>query len=500
LRSDNRVGPWRRLITSPHTLVIVFAAVATTELAHHEMWVDELNPWDIARDAHTLRDLFYNMRFEPHPRLWYLCLFALTRLTHNPAAMQILHGVIGTASVALLAYSSPFRRRDVWLLAFGYYIVFEFCAISRGYALGILFALGACAAAAAARPRIALIAALLALLANTSLFGVILAASLGLALSALLRGRRPVELASAGAIAIAGIALSLWTLMPSPGSQFGRTRFVEASLQRLDDISGLLGSAYVPLPDFTSQSPWNSSLLVAGGRYIPYAGHFTGAIVGVLILLLAIGHVRRHPSLVVALTAGTGAILALIYVEYSGGYRHHGHVFLLLLLVVWLHDSRAGTARVTPRWFTAVVMTQAVAGLFFAGLDFERPFSASKDLARFFKGESDLIPIVVAQPHFLSYAGPPLSAYLGHRIYYAVSGGVVRGSYLWYDEARARGASEDEIVAEITQFARSLATDVFVVASHWDSRRLGERVAEFPPATIEGDERATKVYRFKKPE
>jgi hypothetical protein len=233
---------------------------------------------------------------------------------------------------------------------------------------------------------------------------------------------------------------------------------------------------------------------------IPYAGHFTGAIVGLLILLLAIVHLRRHLSLVAALTAGTGAILALIYVEYSAGYRHHGHLFLLLLLMLWLHASGAETDRGTPPWFTAVVATHVAAGLFFVGLDFERPFSASKDLAQFFQHEPDRIPIVVAQPDFLSYAGPPLSAYLGHRIYYAVSGGVVRGSYLWYDDARARGAGEDEIVTEISQFARNLATDVFVVTSHWNSRRLGDRIAEFPPATIEGDERQTAVYRFKKPE
>jgi hypothetical protein len=473
--------------------------VAATELAHHEMWLDELNPWDIARDARSLRDLFYNMRFEPHPRLWYLCLFALTRVTHNPAAMQVLHGAIATASVALIAYCSPFRRRDAWLLAFGYYLIFEYCAISRGYALGVLLALAACAAAAAVRPRLALIAALLALLANTSVFGVILAASLALALFPSVRGRRLREPAVAGALAIAGIALSLWTMVPSPESRFGRAWYVEASLQRFEYVSDLLGSAYVPLPDFASKAPWNSSLLGADGRYIPYVGHFTGAIVGAFILLLAVGHVRRQPSLVAALVAGTGAILSLIYVEYSAGYRHHGHAFLLLLVIVWLQASRAGAARATPRWFTAVVMTHVAAGLFFVWLDVERPFSASKDLAQFFKSEPELVPIVVAQPDFLSYAGPPLSGYLGHRIYYAVSGGVVRGSYLWYDEARARGASEDEIVTEITQFARNLSTDVFVVASHWRSRRLGERIAAFPPATIEGDERGTEVYLFKKP-
>jgi len=500
LRPGDSVGPWRQLLTSPHTLVILFAAVAATELAHHEMWLDELNPWDIARDAHSLRDLFYNMRFEPHPRLWYLCLFVLTRYTHNPAAMQLLHGVIGTASVALLAYCSPFRRRDAWLLAFGYYIVFEFCAISRGYSLGVLLALAACAAAAAPRPRLVLIAALLALVANTSLFGLIVASSLVIALLPQGRGRRLAELASAGAIVIAGVALSLWALMPSPESRFGRAWYLEPSPLRFDYVGGLLGSAYLPLPDFTSASPWNSSLLVDGGRYIPYVGHLTGAIVGGLILLLAIVHLRRQPSLVAALAAGTGAILALIYVEYSAGYRHHGHVFLLLLLMVWLHASRPGTSRGMPRWFTAVVATQVVAGLFFVGLDFERPFSASKDLAVFFQHEPELIPIVVAQPHFLSYVGPPLSGYLGHRIYYAVSGGVVRGSYLWYDNVRAKGASEDEIVTEISHFSRDLASDVFVVASHWESRRLGDRVAVFPRNTIEGDERGTTVYRFKKSE
>jgi len=500
LWSGDVVGDWRRLLTSPHTLVILFAAVATNELAHHEMWLDELNPWDIARDAHSLRDLFYNMRFEPHPRLWYLCLFALTRFTHNPAAMQLLHGVIGIASVALLAYCSPFRRRDVWLLAFGYYIVFEFCAISRGYALGILCAIAACAAAAASRPRLALVAVLLALLANTSLYGLILAASLAVAFLPVLRGRRIGELAPAGLVVIAGMAVSLWTMMPSPENRFGREWYVQPSPQRLDYVGSLLGEAYVPLPDFASQSPWNSSLLVSVGRNIPYAGHFTAAIVGLVILLLAIVHLRRHLSLVAALTAGSGAILALIYVEYSGGYRHHGHLFLLLLLMLWLRATRAGPDRAVPRWFTAVLATHVAAGMFFLVLDFERPFSDSKALAQFVQQEPVTVPIVVAQPHFLSYAGPPLSAYLGHRVYYAVSGGVVRGSYLWYDDARARGASEDEIVTEISRFAKDLSTDVLVVASHWESKRLGDRVAEFPRNTIEGDERQTAVYRFKKPD
>ena len=58
-----------RLLSERHLLVALFATVATVVLARHEMWMDELNPWVIARDAHSLRELFFNMRFEPHPAL-----------------------------------------------------------------------------------------------------------------------------------------------------------------------------------------------------------------------------------------------------------------------------------------------------------------------------------------------------------------------------------------------------------------------------------------------
>ena len=59
----------RWLHYEPHLLVALFALRATVVLARHEMWMDELNPWVIARDAHSLRQLLFNMRFEPHPGL-----------------------------------------------------------------------------------------------------------------------------------------------------------------------------------------------------------------------------------------------------------------------------------------------------------------------------------------------------------------------------------------------------------------------------------------------
>ena len=214
-----------------------------------------------------------------------MLLFALTRVTHNPAAMQALHGVIGTASVAL---SPTVRRRDAWLLAFGYYFVFEFCAISRGYALCVRSrsrALGARAASTYRWPLVRSSAArqhqpvrpasalVLALLPHCN------------------RGRRLVELAPAGPTADRGCrALAAGA---HAVTQNGRELHVYVTVCKNSAVFS--ARCTVPLPDFTRRGIGACSLPTAATSGT--GGHFTAAIVGVAILLLAIVHLRRRPSL-----------------------------------------------------------------------------------------------------------------------------------------------------------------------------------------------------------
>src|SRR5439155_7505540 len=128
-------------LAHPAALVAAFVVVVAPTIFRHEMWHDELNSWDVARDAHSLPGLFANMHYEAHPALWYLCLYVLTRFTSDPRAMQALHLAIASTTVAVVAWASPFKPLERWLLAFGYFFVFEFAVISRGYALGILLTL-----------------------------------------------------------------------------------------------------------------------------------------------------------------------------------------------------------------------------------------------------------------------------------------------------------------------------------------------------------------------
>src|SRR6185369_7856573 len=86
-------------------LIAVFFAIAAATIFRHEMWMDELNTWDVVRDATGLGSLFANMHLEVHPALWYLALYPVTRLTADPRAMQFLHLLIATATAAVIVWA-----------------------------------------------------------------------------------------------------------------------------------------------------------------------------------------------------------------------------------------------------------------------------------------------------------------------------------------------------------------------------------------------------------
>ena len=120
-------------------IVLVVAATATAVGLHaHAMWFDELQAWNIARASHSLPDLFANLRYEGHPVLWYLPLYALTRVTGDPRWMQALQLVVVVATYALVLFRSPFAVPARLAIVAGYFVAFEYGAITRSYGLGVL--------------------------------------------------------------------------------------------------------------------------------------------------------------------------------------------------------------------------------------------------------------------------------------------------------------------------------------------------------------------------
>jgi hypothetical protein len=486
----------RSWLAHPLVLVAVYFAVVAPTILRHEMWHDELNSWDVARDAQNLRGLFTNMHLEAHPAIWYLCLYAITRFTSDPLAMQALHLLVATGTVAVIAWASPFTTLERWLLAFGYFFVFEFAVISRGYALGVLLAVAICVAYTKPKPRIAVLALLLALLANTSLYGVFMTLALSAAILVDVRlPRRPAFAAGAVVVAAATI-LSLVTLYPAHDNMFARGwhRF---NPTRVEGVLALAWAAYVPLPDFGAASPWNSNLLIAeAANVLMLPRGLPAAVLAVTLVATAAFALRRDRAAVTALIVGTGLMLAFIYLKYSGGMRHHGHAFILLIVAIWIARRGVRPARAS-RALVALLVCQAVAGLYFVVQDLREPFSFSKDLTEYVLKLPRTTPVVIAEPAFLSFTGPVLSGYLRKPVTYVLSDRVVRGSFMTPDAERQRGATEDQIVAQLRRFAAERGSDVYVVTNNWEPAAFGPPLAHFD-RHLEGDERTADVYLFRR--
>jgi hypothetical protein len=490
----------RRATRSPLLLVAVFAAVSSFCATRHELWLDEANPWVIARDARSLAGLWFNMRFEPHPPLWYLLLYLLTRFTHNPAAMQAAHVLIASGSVAIVAWFAPFRTRDKWLLAFSYYLLFEYGVISRGYALGLLIAFSAVALLGRRRGTPVGLACLLALLANTSAFGLILsgALALGWLLTPRPTASRAAQLAAAAALYFSAVFVSLYSMIPGPEDVYGRNIHVSWSAERATDTLDLIWGAFLPIPDVRAAAPWNSNLFLAMSTGDSVLVRRAIALVSIALCAAVLWSLRKSIVAVAVFGSGILAVTVLLYVEYSAGYRHHGHYFVVFVLGLWLAAAIAEGrpyGRQLAAAFTALLTIQVGVGAYFAVEDIERPFSYSKEVAQYIQQLPPHSAVVVAQPEFLSYIGPPLSAYLGRRVYYAYSRGVTEGSYLVYDRVHRTGASEHQILGDVETLSDDFGIDVYVVANHWQPVVFGAPLVTFADHLVP-DERDCSVYLF----
>ncbi len=92
-----------------HVLCLAgFAALGLVVTTHHELWSDELQHWSIALTSQSVADIFKNLEYESSPPLWHMILYVITRVTRDPAVMQIVHLVLAVIAVGIFLLWSPF--------------------------------------------------------------------------------------------------------------------------------------------------------------------------------------------------------------------------------------------------------------------------------------------------------------------------------------------------------------------------------------------------------
>jgi len=435
-------------------LTVAYAALLAFTIAHHEMWRDEMQAWLLARDSRSIGELLGHLRYEGHPALWYVCLFPLARITANPAVMQGLHAAIAIAAVWVMARYAPFTPIQKGLLAFGYFFLFEYAAVSRSYVLGVLLTFICCELFRRRRPLALGLA--LALLAQTSVFGIIIgaafAAAVGVAGTRWSTGDGPASgirtsfwlpIACFGLGAFAAVAVA-W---PAPDSGYAVGWYTILDRERAIFVATALPEVIFPR---LARSPywWAREFPLLPGPWGLYELAALGVMVWVWLRLA-----RSRPALAFSVVATVG-LLAFFYLKLPDGLNKHGHLFLALVAALWLGVPSGATGlgnRAADATLSFIVAWHAVVGLRAAQLEYRTRFSAAKAVATYLE-QNWLVqaPLLAMEDYtaagVLGYARKAEAYYPRGRRF---------GSFVVWDTARIRPVSDSAVMAETRQLARS---------------------------------------------
>ena len=446
-------------------LVGAFFVIVLAKTLNHAMWRDELQAWLIATHSGSIIDVFQNTRYEGHPSLWYQMLYVMSRATTSPVAMQVLHVVIATGVIALVAMWAPFTRVQKVLFALGYFPFFEYATVSRSYSMGVLLLFAACVLYK--RQRTAGMAAAMFLLCQTSTYAVILAIAFACAMlfesvvvRHLLHRRDPsrthmASLRSSLAIAVlvaCGATLSVSQILPprDSGISVSLTRSSMHSARESDRIEQAVADVVTGyLPVRIPQSVMNTGMTDDRARSVKFILAFP-------LLVLAGWILISRPTAFIFFVAGTIGQLLFKAGVHAGGFRHHGHFLILFIAAYWLWFYSPGwtrtttptiagesfTDRIRSSLFTLLLLANAVIGVTASALDVVKPFSASRETAAFIERTYGGDVLIVADKDFLTSS---VVGYLGRPVFYACRDDF--GSYIIWNKKRRPYATSEELVA-----------------------------------------------------
>lgn len=467
----------------PWVLLLLFTILALVTVFRHEMWRDEIHAWQAVAAADSLSELADNVRTEGHPGLWFALLYPVTKFTGDPVAMQLLHVAIAVGVAAMVLFFSPFPLSWRGLVVLGYFPLYEYCAISRNYAVGALLLFLFCALFPSRHRRPLVAAATLALLAQASVYALILSFALGVVWIA--EDRRPRGGMPRIGHGRAVLAFGMWLV----GILISVVQLVQASpvkhpfdpekVAETNRVLAVLATPWrgvMPLPELRFHF-WNTNFL---DRFA--YGDLAQVVLGLVLIGVVATLFMRCRPLLLGYLVGTAGLIAFALLVYVGHLRHHGHHLLLLVACLWMWRNTAGFAGV-PRLrgllLAALLVVNAVAGVYATVRDWRDPFSAGREVARYIRSEGPSgVPIVGHRDVLVE----TVTGYLKRPVYYPSIGR--EATFIPWAVTKQQGVDDAEALRQARLLARERGGEVLVVFSWSGSKR---------PPTLDG---AIKIAGF----
>jgi len=390
-------------------VVLIYAVVVVWVALHHEPWRDEVVPLSIARNAHSLGELEAPLRFEGHPILWYLLLWCGYRLVGSVAVLKAASLGCAIGGIALLN-TGPLPWWIRVPFTFSFFPLYQYSVVSRGYSLELLLLFVFCTLFPRRREHPVLLALVLAALANTEAFGLVIAVAAAgmLTVEASMdhRERRAAVSPLAIAVFLAGLALAADIASPAAGHPLTGFRTGGTA-----PIAAAIGKAVVHPAGHAGQF-----------AVVPAASAWIWA----YFVYLA----SRPPVLAFAAIGLIGIEAFFNFVYGPGAPWHVGNLVLVLVATMWLDASGSSAEISTPfagarRWLGRLLAAGALAMLLgqtalayrYAAADVAYDYSANRRLAELLRSDPTLAgAIVTGEPDTPLWS---LSYYADNRIYLA---------------------------------------------------------------------------------
>lgn len=364
-------------------LTLPFLLLFWVNLAHHDMWLDELNAWGLSAASPTLRVVLANVRYEGHPWLWYFLLWIPSRFTHAPVAMKWVEAFIGAATYLIIGMLSPFSRLQKVLVFLSYFVVFEYTVISRTYGPMLLFAFLYAWRRSAKPSAVFGNMVLLGALASTDLLGIFLSFALLLEYAAFYWKRwreTDVRRAIAGALCyLLLLAISVETLRPASDISWATTGHLFAKAGSLHHLIHSIGDVLVavwwPFATGYPHQYWNTDVDFNHSElyFVPlvFAGMFWVF--------------RKQRNLLLLVGTSLFLTIAFVHLVYTGYVRHWGIVVLAFLIAFWILCSESQGRRKVSRVAYLFLIVGALRGVGAVAASWTHPFSETGNVAAFLR-------------------------------------------------------------------------------------------------------------------
>jgi len=408
---------------------IVFLLGSYIVLQFHEPWRDELQAFSLVRNTNSIRDLIHLVRYEGHPLGWYLLQKIIFLFTADFLTIRFVHWAFLSIGILIFIWKSPFPILYRIAIVFGYFFFYEYSAIARNYGIAMPFYMLLCILFN--RKNYLLYGLLILITMQFSLYSFIIAFSVAIGYFFYHKDEIIVRYYLGMLLSIVGIILFKYVVNPpddigtSPGWNFNPDSYTSAF--------SVIANALLPIFKFDVHF-WNVSILETFLNY-----NFTQAfqfLISIFLFAWIIKILYQNNLSLLIFLLGISIMLFFMGAKYHGSIRHHGHIYVLLLMVIWIGNfsnpeiqlpfkisSRikkillSFPEKYVSKLFIIIIVFQIFGTLQALFFEIKYPFSSSQEAVDYIKNNYPNKPIIAC----VDAPCTSVSILLNKKIYHANS-------------------------------------------------------------------------------